>query len=66
MIKVKTSKGTTRYDFKGDIPEIAADLMVIIKTICQNVSVKNPEDAAALVQFIAQELDNPDFLAEVE
>ena len=66
MIKAKTSKGTTMFDFKGDVCEITADLMVIIQTVCQEVAAKNPEDAALIVQFIADELKKPDFLTKAE
>ena len=65
MIKVKTSKGTTKFEFDGDVCELTADLMMIIQTVCENVAAKNPEHAEIIAHCITDELTSPAFWEEL-
>lgn len=66
MIDAKTYKGTTKFYFNGDAPELVSDILMIIQSICEEVATKNPEEAAFIVKFIAAELKSPEFLKELD
>ena len=52
MIEVKSSKGITDLKVSGGVSTIAADLMMIVGTVCKAITKEHPEEEPYLKVFI--------------
>lgn len=60
MLKIKTKEGDTKLSMKGNIVEIAADVMCAIKSVYNAISEVNPDDAKLLAESVTQVINDPD------
>lgn len=66
MIKVRTKEGKTVLHTKGSVVEIAADVVIIMRTIRDSLAVKDAQAAADFVRIIENQAADGIMFADMD